>query len=53
MEAYAYAKVCRLEGARFACAKYITDGADHAAAGDWSANLSAAAAAFWRIFASL
>jgi adenosylhomocysteine nucleosidase len=53
MEAYAYAKVCRLEGARFACAKYITDGADHAAAGDWSANLSAAAEAFWRIYASL
>ena len=42
MEAYAYAKVCRLEGAGFACAKYITDGADHAAAGEWSANLAAA-----------
>jgi len=52
MEAYAYAKVCRLEGVDFACAKYITDGADHGAAGDWSMNLAAAAAAFWRLYAS-
>ena len=53
MEAYAYAKVCRLEGAEFACAKYITDGADHAAAGEWSTNLAAAAAAFWQLYMSL
>ena len=52
MEAYAYAKVCRLEGADFACAKYITDGADHAAAGEWSTNLAAAATAFWQLYAS-
>jgi len=53
MEAYAYAKVCRLEGVDFACAKYVTDGADHSAAGDWSANLAAAAAAFWQLYVSL
>jgi adenosylhomocysteine nucleosidase len=53
MEAYAYAKVCTLEGASFACAKYITDGADRTAAGDWSANLSAAAGAFWQLYARL
>jgi adenosylhomocysteine nucleosidase len=36
MEAYALAKVCRLEGVPFGCVKYITDGAgDAAAAGDW------------------
>jgi adenosylhomocysteine nucleosidase len=36
MEAYALAKVCHLEGTRFACVKYISDGADHAdAGGDW------------------
>ena len=46
MEAYAYAKVCIVEGARFACAKFITDGADHAAHRDWAANLQAAATAF-------
>jgi adenosylhomocysteine nucleosidase len=46
MEAYALAKVCRLEGLDFACAKYITDGADHAAAGDWQSNLPRAAAGF-------
>src|SRR5271156_852071 len=32
MEAYALAKVCWLENAPFACAKYVTDGADHASA---------------------
>jgi adenosylhomocysteine nucleosidase len=53
MEAYAYAKACRFAGARFACAKYITDGADHAAAGDWSGNLPAAAAAFWHSYEGL
>jgi adenosylhomocysteine nucleosidase len=53
MEAYAYAKVCRLEGAEFACAKYITDGADHAAADEWSTNLAAAAAAFWQLYMSI
>ena len=53
MEAYAYAKVCRFEGAQFACAKYITDGADHAAAGDWSSNIAVAAAAFWQLYEHL
>lgn len=51
MEAYALAKVCRLEGIEFGCAKYITDGADHVAAGDWNTNLSASAAAFWQLYA--
>lgn len=53
MEAYAYAKACQFAGAQFACAKYVTDGADHAAAGDWSGNLPAAAAAFWRSYENL
>jgi adenosylhomocysteine nucleosidase len=53
MEAYAYAKVCRFEGAEFACAKFISDGADHTAAGDWRANLVHAADAFWKLYASL
>jgi adenosylhomocysteine nucleosidase len=36
MEAYALAKVCRMEGLPFACVKYITDGAkDDASAGEW------------------
>jgi adenosylhomocysteine nucleosidase len=50
MEAYALAKVCRQEGAPFGCAKYVTDGADGAAAGDWARNLPAAAAAFWQLY---
>jgi adenosylhomocysteine nucleosidase len=50
MEAYALAKVCRVEGAAFACAKYITDGADATAALDWQASLSHAALAFWDLY---
>lgn len=46
MEAYALAKVCTLEAISFACAKYITDGADGAAHTDWQENLKHAAEAF-------
>jgi adenosylhomocysteine nucleosidase len=46
MEAYALAKVCHTEGTAFACAKYVSDGADHAAANDWQANLHRAAEHF-------
>ena len=53
MEAYAFAKACRHEGARFACAKYITDGADHAAAGDWRANVKHAPVEFLRLYRML
>jgi len=53
MEAYALAKVCHVEGAPFACAKYITDGADHAAARDWESNLKHAAVAFWQLYQEL
>lgn len=53
MEAYAFAKVCLSVGAHFACAKYITDGADHAAAADWATNLPAAAAAFLQSYQDL
>ena len=53
MEAYALAKVCHLEQARFGCAKYITDGADHAAADDWQNNLPRAAAGFSHLYRQL
>jgi adenosylhomocysteine nucleosidase len=53
MEGYALAKVCLLERVPFTCVKYITDGADHAAAGDWHANLPKAAAAFLEIYRAL
>lgn len=52
MEAYAFAKVCVLEQARFACAKYITDGADHSSARDWKDNLHRAAAGFYELYRS-
>jgi adenosylhomocysteine nucleosidase len=46
MEAYALAKVSHSFGAAFACAKYVTDGADHTAADDWQANVHKAAERF-------
>lgn len=53
MEAYALAKVCCHEGLPLACAKYISDGADHSSASDWSAALPAAAAAFLGLYSQL
>jgi adenosylhomocysteine nucleosidase len=53
MEAYALAKVCFLESVPFACAKYVTDGADSSAASDWHANLPRAAEAFERLYVHL
>ncbi|MBX5460243.1 MAG: 5'-nucleosidase [Steroidobacteraceae bacterium] len=53
MEAYALAKVCWVEKAPFTCVKYVTDGADEAAATDWEANLPKAAAEFLRIYREL
>lgn len=53
MEAYALAKVCWHENARFACVKYVTDGADHTAADDWQRNVHAAAEEFLQLFRSL
>ena len=53
MEAYALAKACLAEAVPFACAKYISDGADHAAADDWQASLPKAARAFWELYQTL
>ena len=53
MEAYALAKVCLLERTPFACAKYVTDGANGNAAGDWQANLPHAARAFLGLYRRL
>jgi adenosylhomocysteine nucleosidase len=53
MEAYALAKVCRIDGAEFACAKYISDGADEAAARDWQQNVAGAADAFVGLYLEL
>jgi adenosylhomocysteine nucleosidase len=53
MEAYALAKVCWHEKARFACAKYVTDGADHTAATDWQRNVHKAAEEFLSLYRGL
>jgi len=53
MEAYALAKVCLAEEVTFACAKYISDGADATAATDWHASLPLASAAFLALYREL
>jgi adenosylhomocysteine nucleosidase len=53
MEAYALAKVCWLQGTRFLSIKYITDGADHAAAESWNANLQSAPQQFLDVYRRL
>lgn len=46
MEAYALALVAMKEGIPFLCLKYISDGADGAAAGDWTVQVHRAAEAY-------
>jgi adenosylhomocysteine nucleosidase len=53
MEAFALARVCVAERARFACVKYVTDGADADSAAHWAAALDAASLAFERIYKEL
>jgi adenosylhomocysteine nucleosidase len=54
MEAYAMAKVCRMEGVPFACIKYITDGANHEGAGeDWQQTAQRAGTRLARFLKSI
>jgi adenosylhomocysteine nucleosidase len=53
MEAFALARVCLAEKVPFACAKYITDGADSEAAAAWEASLESAARAFAELYQAL
>lgn len=53
MEAYALAKVCHIEGADFACAKFVSDGADETAARDWKENVAGAADTFVALYDEL
>ena len=53
MEAYALAKACKLAGAGFACAKYVSDGADEHAAEHWQANVAGAADRFVALYREL
>jgi adenosylhomocysteine nucleosidase len=53
MEAYALAKVCWRDEVPFACAKYVSDGADHAAADDWQRNSHKAADDFLILYRGL
>ncbi len=53
MEAYALAKACRVQGVDFACAKYVSDGADAQAAAHWKENVAGAADAFVGLYREL
>jgi adenosylhomocysteine nucleosidase len=53
MEAFALARVCIAEKARFACAKYVTDGADSNSAAHWEAALDNAARSFASLYESI
>ena len=46
MEAYALAKVCKLEDIKFKCFKYISDNADENATSDWIENCKKGAKLF-------
>ena len=46
MEAYAIAKVCKLENIEFRCFKYISDNADKNANIDWNKSLTLGANIF-------
>jgi len=46
MEAYALAKVCKLEGINFKCFKFISDNADENATSDWIENCKKGAKLF-------
>ena len=46
MEAYAIAKVCKLENIEFKCFKYISDNANENADNDWNKNLAKGVTAF-------
>ena len=53
MEAYALAKVCWLQGARFGCIKFVTDGADDGAANAWQETVGHAAERFLELYQQL
>ena len=46
MEAYALAKVCKLENLKFRCFKYVSDNADENAPSDWIENCKKGAKLF-------
>ena len=53
MEAYALAKVCWLQGARFGSIKFVTDGADDGAADAWQKTVGHAAEKFLELYQGL
>jgi adenosylhomocysteine nucleosidase len=53
MEAFALARACLTERARFTSVKYVTDGADVDSAAHWEAALDAASLAFERAYHEL
>ena len=53
MEAYSFAKVCKLYNIRFKCFKYISDYANENSNNDWIDNCSKGAKLFSQIYPQL
>jgi adenosylhomocysteine nucleosidase len=53
MEAFALARVCIADQVPFACAKYVTDGADSDSATHWEAALEAASRRFAELYSTM
>ena len=53
MEAYSFAKVCKLHNIRFKCFKYISDYANENSNNDWIDNCSKGAKLFSEIYPQL
>lgn len=53
MEAYALAKVCKLEGVNFISIKYITDGLDSDGNKDWHKNITCVSESLFEYFKKL
>ena len=53
MEAYSFAKVCKLYNIRFKCFKYISDYANENSNNDWIDNCSKGAKLFSEVYPKL
>ncbi|MDC3112469.1 hypothetical protein OA415_02660 [Pelagibacteraceae bacterium] len=53
MEAYSFAKVCKIHNIKFKCFKYISDYANENSNNDWIDNCSKGAKLFSKIYPQL
>lgn len=53
MEAYSFARVCKLENIVFICLKYVTDGLNEVGASDWDNEVLGSAESFYNYFKNI